>query len=265
MFDQVYALTESEVIRRVRPPFIAERMDYYRRERPSQAESMPQGPDAMMFLWRNGKADADGCFFGHQPDGGRGYSAQQLIEYLLKVYRQDLEGNAHLAGMAMPGDFVVRAGANAEEYRVAIERIVAEASGGPVALTFREVQRPAIVFTGTWQAKNPNRKPNDLRPIRIEIYGARMGDPGVGGGGTGSITDFAGWVGSWIEKSVLIEATGLPAKLSWHYHDPGDGSDESRRQAHDPELVCMHIREQTGLNWKEEIREITRLFIERAN
>ena len=119
MFNDIYGLREDEVIRRVEPPFVEERMDYYRRERPSQAEKIPRVPDAMMLMWHDGKLKNSGVFFGRQPDGGRGYQLHNLIQYLLKIFPQDLEGNAQLAEMTIPGDFVARADADSEQYRAA--------------------------------------------------------------------------------------------------------------------------------------------------
>ena len=72
MFNQIYGLREDEVIRRVRPPFIEERMEYYRTEMPSQAQNIPRGPDAMMLRWQAGKLKNFGAFFGKQGDGGEG-------------------------------------------------------------------------------------------------------------------------------------------------------------------------------------------------
>jgi hypothetical protein len=263
MFNQVYGLREDEVIRRVEPPFVEERMDYYRRERPSQAEKIPREPDAMMIMWHDGKLKNFGVFFGRQPDGGRGYQAHNLIQYLLKIFPQDLEGDARLADMTIAGDFVARADADSEQYRAALQKIISEAAGGAVMLRFAEVERPVVVFRGTWRAKNPERGPNDLRPQKIELYGAHLDDRDGGGGGSGSIDEFASYAGSWIDRTVIIEASGPPQRLSWHYNGHGDWTEESRRQAHDPKLVCAHIQEQTGLSWKEETRNMRRLFLER--
>jgi hypothetical protein len=264
MLDDIYGLREDEVIRRVEPPFVEERMDYYRTERASQAEKIPRVPDAMMLMWHDGKLKNFGVFFGKQPDGGRGYQAHDLIQYLLKIFPQDLEGDKRLAEMTMAGDFVARADADIEQYRAALEKIISEAAGGPVVLRFAEVERPAVVFSGTWRAKNPDRGPNDLRAQKIELYGAHLDERDGGGGGSGSIGEFASYAGSWIDRTVIVEALGPPERLSWHYNGHGDWTEESRRQAHDLKLVCEHIQEQTGLSWKEETRKMRRLFLERV-
>ncbi len=188
------------------------------------------------------------------------YGTQDLIEQLLRIYPQELEGDVQLARMSIPGDFVVRADADFEQYRLALQTILSEAAGDPVTLTLRNVDQPAIAFEGTWQAKPPLRGP----PI-IDIYGAYRDDLYTGGGGgTGGLSEFGGWVGRWIKKSVIVEAAAAPAKLSWRYHRPRRGGLEIQQQAHDPALVCSHIQEQTGLSWKEEVRSVRRLFVERG-
>jgi hypothetical protein len=186
-----------------------------------------------------------------------------LIQYFLKIFPQDLEGDARLADMTIAGDFVARADADIEQYWAALEKIISEAADGPVVLSFAEVERPAVVFRGTWRAENPERGPNDLRPQKIELYGAHLDVRDGGGGGSGSIGEFASYAGSWIDRTVIVEASGPPQRLSWHYNGHGDWTEESRRQAHDLKLVCEHIQEQTGLSWKEETRKLRRLFMER--
>jgi hypothetical protein len=259
-FEQVYGLRRGEAVRRVSPPFVEARMDFYRDLRPSQAELRPRGPDGMMIFWRDGKPQPWGMCFS----GGKGYRAQDLIGNLLKTFPQDLEGEAELAQASITGDFAVDAAADVEQIRTALEKIISQATGSVVALTFRTVQRPVIVFGGEWVAKTPDRGPIDRTPLRIEIYGAKLSDPNTGGGGTGNCDELAKCIGRWIEKTTIIEASGTPAKVSWHYNR-GDGGDGiADKQAHDMELVCKHIQDQTGMTWTEETRAVQRLFMERV-
>jgi len=257
-FEQVYGLQGNDAIRRVEPPFVKARMDFYRKENASQAQAIPRGPDGMVIYWRAGKPQLWVMTFGN----GRGYQVQDLLQYLLNAYPQNLEGDARLASMNITGDFVINGDATKEQLRAGLEAIIGKAAGGPVTLTTREVLRPVIVFKGNWLAANPDRSPNDRRPYTVELYGSKL-DPGEGGGGgSGTIDEFAKNAGSWIKKLVIIEASGAPRSISWHYN--GDyASDQAQKQAHDPALVCKHIQEQTGLSYTEEMREVNQWFIGR--
>jgi hypothetical protein len=68
---------------------------------------------------------------------------------------------------------------------------------------------------------------------------------------------FAGTLGSFMNKTVVIEASGTPEAVRWQFYYSCDGSEESRQR------VCMHVTEQTGLTWTEETRMVRRLFVDR--
>lgn len=259
-FEQVYGLHGNEAIRRVAPPFAKARMDFYRKEDAQQALSIPNGPDGMFIFWRGSKPQLRGMTFS----GGRGYKVQDLMQYLLGVYPQELEGDARLAGTAIKGDFVINGDANTEQLRAGLEAIITEGAGTPVTLTFRDVERPVIVFKGKWLTTNLNPNPSHTTRQTIELYGAKMGPSRFGGAGSGSVVEFAKWAGKWINNPMIIEASGAPQGLSWHDNDSEDGSPESQKQAHDLTLVCNHIHDQTGLSWTQETRRVRQLFIERG-
>jgi RNA polymerase sigma factor (sigma-70 family) len=257
-FEQVYGLQGNDAIRRVDPPYIPARLDFYRKENPSQAQAISKGPDGMVIYWRDGKPQLWVMTFGN----GQGFQVQDLLQYLLNTYPQNLEGDTRLATMNIKGDFVIKGDATKEQLRAGLETILGKAAGGPLTLTTRAVQRPVIVFKGKWLAANFNVNPFDRRPNTIELYGSKLDPAEGGGGGSGTIDEFAKNAGAWIKKLVIIEASGAPASLGWHYNNDYQ-SDEGRKHAHDPALVCKHIQEQTGLSYTEEMREVDQLFIER--
>ena len=169
-----------------------------------------------------------------------------------------MEGDVSLAGTNIKGDFVVKTVASDEQIRVAPESLIGKTTGVPVTLTYRQVERPVVVFRGKWQERNPDGTPWNNKQTKqpIEIHGETT-DRGGGCYGGGSIDHFAGTIGSFVNKGVVIEASGPPETLFWEFHDACDGSEESRRR------VCMQIAEQTGLTWTEETRTVRRLFIDR--
>jgi hypothetical protein len=225
-------------------------MDFYRKSIPSQAEAIPQGPSGMVIYWRNGKPQLWGMNFSN----GAGYRIQDLIEYVLNFYPQNLQGDTSLAAQRIKGDFVIKGDADKEQLRLGLAGIISNAVGYSVDLSYHDDLRSVIVFRGQWTGKNTSRQ-------TIEIYGTKLLPDGHGGGGSGQIDEFANWVGEWIGKPVISEATGAPS-FRWHLNDDGNWTKEEQKQAHDPALVCQHIKEQTGLTWTEETRQITQLYID---
>jgi hypothetical protein len=142
--------------------------------------------------------------------------------------------------------------------RVALQKVIGDAAGVPITLNFTEVQRQVIVFRGKWQWADPTHQ-------EIQMYGAMLDtDPQNRRLGFSLAQRFPKVIGTWINRVVLFEASGVPRRIKWFENYTGDGSPESLKQARDPELVCKHIQEQTGLSWTEETRMVRQLFVERA-
>ncbi|HTW94276.1 MAG TPA: hypothetical protein VMD30_05765, partial [Tepidisphaeraceae bacterium] len=169
---------------------------------------------------------------------------------------------------SIPGDFVVNPDATQEQLAASLGKIFSKIAGTPIRLVFRNVERPVIVFSGKWQQKRiagvtpiPGRNPD-----AIEIYGLALNsNRSYSEGGDGPFSDFAGWLGEYIDKTVVFEATNLPRNPSWNENEQGDGTQESGKHAHDLDLVCRHICEQTGLTWSPGTRTVRTLFIEHGN
>ncbi len=256
-FDEVYGLQEGEILRRIPPPFVPQRMEFYRKENPMQAQAMPKGADGIIIHWRDGKPQLWGMTYG---DGG--YSVGQLLEYFQNQYPQDLGGDKALIKTVVPGDFSVREGWNSEEMRGALEMTLGEALNKDIRLNFKEVERPVTVLSGPWHGIKTVHP--DQRPDEIEIYGRDLNKNHLyGGGGSGSIAESSKWLGSWINEPIIVDdVTGAQAVISYHFNDMGDGTPDSRAHARDKDLVLKHFQDQTGLTWKEEKRKIQALFVE---
>jgi hypothetical protein len=249
-FDEVYGLPKNEVIRRIAPPFVEARMDFYRKDRPARAKTLPQGPEAMLIFWREGKPRIWGM------NVARAYQGEQLIETLLDP--PDLGGDLQLIRTDITGDFSIKPDVDQDQLRTALEKVIGDAAGVPTTLNFRQVQRQVIVFRGKWQWTDPTHQ-------EIQMYGAMLDtDPQNRRVGFSLAQRFPKIIGTWINRVVIFEASGVPQRVKWFENYTGDGSPESLKQARDPDLVCQHIQEQTGLSWTEENRTIRQLFVERA-
>jgi RNA polymerase sigma factor (sigma-70 family) len=255
-FEQVYGLQGSDILRLVEPPFTKARMDFYRSDAPEQARLMPAGPENMMILWRNGKPHLWGWTF----NDGNGFQLSTILQWTINVPPQSVEGDPALKALAFHGDLVVKANADKDQLRIALQAMIARAAGEPVDLKFQDVERPTIVFRG--KLNDAYRDASHGASKLIMISAANMRTKTDNGGGSGSAQDLANWIGAWIEKQVVIETPDAPPTLSWQDHDGDDA--ESRKQAHDPKLVCNYIQQQTGLTWTEETRKVRVLFITRT-
>jgi hypothetical protein len=254
-FAALYTPKPNQALIRIKPPFLPERLEYYRRHANiNQVNAVPRGPDAIVFRW--GK---EGLILGSMRFGGA-FDLNSLVQPLLGVFPQELEGDQNLVNggnLKLPGDFVVRSGASQAQLMTGMEKILTDETGIPVTVTFRTVQRKVIVLSGRWNLKPIRSTPGEL-PM-IEIYGRDLTNPRYGGGGGGGTEEFAKWLGRWINEQVVIEAPDQT--LQWHlnavYRQPADSA-----QAHQKDLVLQHIEEQTGLKSSEQLRMVKHLFIE---
>ena len=139
MFGPNYDLRPGEAIHFVPPPFRDERMEYCRSSNPGSAE----GPAAMCIAWTDGRQKVEAGFYGK-------IGIADLVCYVLQVYRQDVECEEAIAKWPVRGDFVIDRSAEPEEYSAAMEGVIGSMIGDEISVTFREIEHPALVFSGKW-------------------------------------------------------------------------------------------------------------------
>jgi RNA polymerase sigma factor (sigma-70 family) len=238
--EQVYGLRTNELIRVVPPPFVKVREEVYK------PWGFIKAPQAMVVFWYGGKARIRAAATYAGTVQVFRFSIQFLASCILHVSSQDIEGDVDPVNTRIPGDFVYDARANAEQLSGSLEKIISNATGYTVTLTFRWVKRPVIVFRGKWRSG----------PGKIQVYGDKLDGNTEGNNGPGPVSLLADEIGTLLGKSVSIEATDVPGRVDWHINDAG-------AQPPDSNLVCQHIQQQTGLTWTVETRFVKRLFIER--
>jgi hypothetical protein len=253
-FETAYSLSEGEVLARLIPPFIPERLVYYRATNPGQAQAIPAGPDSMFFRWENNKLARTGMSFSN----GQGIEVRGLLRMLADVFPQEVEGDQPILDTQISGDFVLRAGESREHVVESLEAILRDEPKLPVRLRFREVKRQVYVLRGEYKFT-----PLPGYPDSVQIYGDKLAPNSGAGGGGGEFSDFTRWVGMWIERPVIGEVENPPQNLSWRYHLSGPFTPEQRAAAKDPRSVLHNLEDQTGLKFEEETREIRLLFVER--
>jgi hypothetical protein len=250
-FEKLYALEEGQVVKRVPPPFSADRLAYYRIKHFGQAEAIPEGPDIMFLHFEQGKVKSWGMTFG-------GVRLPNVLQMIAKIHRQEIEANDVIKNTEVSGDFVFRPNASRDELLDGFMQIARNELQSPWQYEWREVERDAIVVTGEFE-RTPLLPSND----HIHLFGARLNEEGSGGGSSGNFDGFLKDVGAWLEMPVINEVENPPdGSLVWRYHQGIGGSDEERELAKNPDVVLTNLSLQTGLNYLVEKRTVSLLFIE---
>ena len=257
-----YGLEPEQALRRISPPFPEIRSTYYKVGHPWQAKQIKQPANAMTFFWDGEKLTQWGMIFGN------GYRLTDVIDNALKIKPPDIEGHEDFLERRLEGDWVIRSGITEEQLLKELQTILQKEFNLPARLMFAKRVRTVFVARGKYQYVPVVRDENGKAAVKtqnepfdqIEIYGAKLGDPALGGGGSGEFKDFLAWTGRWIQVSIINEVTESPAKeISWHDNHPEDGNSEAN---HDPERVLKNISDQTGLTFTKELRVVRRLLVE---
>jgi hypothetical protein len=251
--DHGYGLAKGQDVCRVAPPFEPIRMRYYRAGHQGQAEAIPAGPTAFSFRWKDEQLECRGMMFGGV--AADGYQLSTVVDNLLNIKSQYLEGPADLLNRRIPGDWVVRVGASEERLLEQLEMILRDDLSLPIRLRLGEVERPVYVASGTFLKRPLPGSPADGP---IEIYAKEL--DGTGGGQHGDFNGFLGWLGRRVATPIVSEVKGpLPRSLQWH----DNHGKQAPAEDHDPQLVLPNIAAQTGLTFTEAKRRVKILSIDR--
>jgi hypothetical protein len=260
-----YALAEGEFLKRIAPPFADARMAWYRAGNPTQAQSIPRGPDSMLFRVEAGALRNWGMSFG-------GYDVDDVLEAAAGVYPQYIDGPEKIRNLAVPGDWIVRAGAPAEKIVADLERILNRDFSQKVKLRFVETPLEVYVARGEYihsplegeQAVDETQLTDRVsRADIVHIFGEQFNPDSGAGGGLGDFNEFCSWLGEWIGAPVVSDLKQPPrGEISWRLHSPSPYTEEQRAKAHDAKLVLANVAKQTGLEFVREKRPVRMLVID---
>ena len=252
-FDQVYRLDPKQVIKRISPPFIPERNDYYFEHVPDQARAIPDGPRMMTFSW-DGKLDPNGGGFGGVRD-----LTEPLDLFGLESY--EYEGPEELLSLKLPGDWIVRTGTTIEERMRALQQLLAEELGRQINFEKRTVERNVIVASGSFKFHPLSGTYNDSC---LHLYSDKL-DPDSSGGGTAdSVAELLTEIGDNVEMPVIDETeTHEEIRIPHGNHNSCSlgrikNENEKRRKL---EMLLANITKQTELQFKVENRPAEIWFV----
>jgi len=254
-FDAVYRLEEGEVLRRIAPPFIPARMDFYKTEDAHQAEMIPRGPDHMTFHW-DGELRRWGGGFG---------SVQTLSGVLNGVVRlesYEYDGPAELLGLELPGDWIIRDERPQEVKLGALEALIEEELGRKVRFAKRPVTREVIVATGRFKFHPPV---GTYENTSVHMYADEVDpDEGSGGGTADSLAEFLQALGDRVNMPVIDrtkpeQATSVP----YRHHRSSSVYREADEQgrARKLRLLLEHLTEQTELQFEVTTQPVEVWFV----
>jgi uncharacterized protein (TIGR03435 family) len=263
-----YGLKEGDVIRRVAPPFPELRMTYYRVGNPSQWQAIPRGPSSMTFGWSDNRLQNAGMSFGASDDGD---SLRHVIESALGIKSHELQGPKELLDTNVPGDWVIRKGANDELIVKQLQEILREDLKLPVKIGFENVEREVYVARGDYNLTPlPGRKAQGQMfytdrsetTDNVEIFAEELVPNSGSGGGTGDFTEFLQWLGDWINTKVVDETGKHPERsISWGLHGHMPATDSQIKKDHEAQLVLKNITKQTSLKFTKEKRPVRVLVV----
>jgi hypothetical protein len=254
-FDRVYNLGQEEVLKRIAPPFIDERMDFYQNIEPTQAAAIPAGPATFYFRW-DGRLRTWGMSFG----GER--TVADVINMALGLRRDEFEGPERLLGMKLPGDWIVRSSVPREDALQALADILLHDEGRRIAFEKHRVEREVIVARGRFRFK-----PADGTYDRTSIHVYEGGpDRGEGGGGaSGTIGEFLKDLGNVALPLPVIDETrhDADARVEWRWNRSGylRGTSEEADRTARIDRVLANLSAQTGLRFDRERRPMEIWFL----
>ncbi len=254
-FHELYRLEEGEVLRRVAPPFIAERMDYYRNEHQYQAEAIPRGPDHMSFHW-NGALRNWGMGFGQQE------SLSGVLGTVLRLKRFEYDGPEELLGLELPGDWIVRDELPQEVKLHALEELIAREVGRKIRFEKRSVNRQVIIATGRFKFHPPTET---YESTSVHMYADEVDpDEGAGGGTADSLAEFLQRVGNRINMPVIDRTEAdQEMRIPYRHHRSSRVHRETDEQERTRKLRLLldHLTEQTDLRFKMETQLVEVWFV----
>ena len=249
--NQVYGLQAGEMVKHVPKPYIPERSAYFSdvmNDQPHMAGSATSISSSTLFV------------FDQEPN----WKTQQyavpftflsVVRAMTGLRSYDFDGLGDIGSMPLPGDWVIRKGADNSKCLAALQSIVHSEFGKPLQLAPRTVERDVIVARGAM----------DLQPLPHEFdnclalyIGTRNGS-GVGHT-AGSLSDLLGDVGEMLNTKVINETTPPDKQLVWHeYVEPNELKTADQR-----EELLKHISEQSGITFTKERRPVEVWFAQSA-
>jgi hypothetical protein len=256
-FDMVYHLEDGQILKRIAPPFLPERQQYYTTEHERQASMTSRGPDRFIFHWDGGLRNWGSSF------GDRG-SLDSALSFVLGLNSYEYEGPEDLLKLELPGDWIIRHEAPIENKLKALEQLLARETGRNIRFEKRSVEQEVIVATGRYEF---HQLPGPFRSGQVIMCtdeSDHAGREGAGGGTADSVRQFVEAVGNHVGMPVVdqTEPAG-PVQIGYGHH-----SSSYLAQIKDPaekvarlKILLESLSKQTSLQFQVERRPADKWFV----
>ncbi|MFC1738394.1 M56 family metallopeptidase [Planctomycetota bacterium] len=259
-FNEVYRLDEGQVLKRIAPPFIPEREDYYKYEDPYQASLIGDPPDYFTFHWEDGKLKNWGMGF----TGGK-RPLDSVLRSNLSIETNKYDGPEELLQVQVPGDWIVRKPSTIEERLKALEKILSEEIGRNIRFEKRKIEQEVIVATGDFKFHPPSET---YEHDSVHLFTDELDpDEGSGGGTADSVNGFLGKLGNLIDMTVIDQTTpSEEIKIPYRHHSSSylrkvkDETEKKRKL----DILLVNLTKQTELQFRIERRPVEIWFVTEA-
>ncbi len=243
-FEAVYRLEEGEILKRIAPPFIPERMDYYRNEYEYQAQAIPREPEEMTFHW-DGKLKNWGMSFG------RFSRLDFVLNRVVGLKRYEYEGPEPLLDLELPGDWIIRDEAPPELKLQALTELIAREFDREIWFEQRTVERSTIIATGKFRFHPPV---GTYENTAVHLWAEESDtDEGAGGGTADSLQEFLQMLGDRVNMPVVDRTEpSEQIRIPYRHHRSsrvGRIPDEQER-ARQLGILLDHLTAQTELQFE---------------
>ena len=254
-FEAVYRLENEQILKRISPPFIPERRDYYLNEHSGQASVISRSPDRFVFHWDR-KLKSWGLGFINTPD------IDSTLRNVLRINTFEYDGPEELLSLKLPGDWIVRDEASQEVKLKALEQLLADELGRNIRFVKRTVEREVIVATGKFKFHPPS---GTYESNSVHLFSDQVDpDERAGGGTADSVSDFLQRMGSRVKMSVIDKTkSSEQVRIPYRHHRSSrlrDVKDEVEK-AKKLKTLLANLTDQTDLQFKVERQPVEIWFV----
>ncbi len=249
-FYSVYRLEENEVLKRIAPPFIPERKEYYLNEEPGQAELVSRGPKLFVFHW-DGTLQRWGMSFG-----GDRSPLEHVLTFPLQISRFEFEGPEEVLNIDVPGDWIVRTESTPKERIKALEDILQEELNQPVHFEKREVEREVTIARGQFEYKPMDQFESERRETDIFVFSDLDKVREGGGGSSGSLHEFLIKLGDRLNHRIIDKTESSNVEAGWRWKQRRPPGEEVNLEGY-----FEQIGRQTSLRFVKEKRKVAVWFV----
>jgi hypothetical protein len=238
-FVDYYRLRGGEVLRRISAPYIPERAEFLRRE----FRNPRKLPEYLLLYQQLDRSQQRDGFQtrGVGLDQGKA-NLDGVLRYVLGLKRYEFYGADELLASGVPGDWVVRPGADVQSLLYALEPILRDATGRNIHFEKSPIDNDVIVVRGSFAPAKEKQKFHIFAENKNKAWGKDT---------YGDFQHFLEALGDWLNVPFASEVqlqNQLP--ISWFCHDDADYSRAGDRRLDLLNKVLANLNQQTSLSFE---------------